>query len=207
MLVERVEEALSRNHGVHQPIRVRVPVQMATVDRYGIFPNILVPKSMLSILVFPFHVVASIIRFVFGTLRIPLPQWRFSSLNFYRPLGGRGAPPSYDPYSVADRWVRSLEDETGALCMSRARVGSTATFSDSHSAGSSNTSALPSSANIRGRYGSTSRKILPDFFLGSYEEALQTCQREAKIGCIVLVSNEHDDVAEFKRYARRRSSY
>lgn len=83
--------------------------------------------------------------------------------------------------------------------MSRARVGSTATFSDSHSAGSSNTSALPSSANIRGRYGSTSRKILPDFFLGSYEEALQTCQREAKIGCIVLVSNEHDDVAEFKR--------
>jgi FAS-associated factor 2 len=28
------------------------------------------------------------------------------------------------------------------------------------------------------------------------------CQRDAKIACIVLVSEEHDDVAEFKRYVR-----
>jgi FAS-associated factor 2 len=44
-----------------------------------------------------------------------------------------------------------------------------------------------------------SRKWLPDFTVGTYEDALRTCEREAKIGCVILVSEEHDDVAEFKR--------
>src|SRR6266566_8265988 len=74
-----------------------------------------------SILTFPFHVLASIIRFVFHTLRIPLPLPRapFSFLNFYRPLFSRSSSRS-DPYAVSDRWVRGLEDETGAHCLSRA---------------------------------------------------------------------------------------
>ena len=42
-------------------------------------------------------------------------------------------------------------------------------------------------------------KLLPDFFLGGYEEFARTCQREIKIGCVVIVSDEHDDVPEFKR--------
>lgn len=42
--------------------------------------------------------------------------------------------------------------------------------------------------------------MLPDFTLGSYDEALRTCQKEARIGCIILVSEEHDDVTEFKRW-------
>ncbi len=42
-------------------------------------------------------------------------------------------------------------------------------------------------------------KLLPDFFLGAYEEFARTCQRELKIGCVVIVSDEHDDDAEFKR--------
>ncbi|THH11629.1 hypothetical protein EW146_g7978 [Bondarzewia mesenterica] len=147
---------------------------------------------MLSILAFPFHVLASIIRFVFGTLRIPLPQFPFGSLNFYRPFGNRNTGPSA-PYSIADRWVRALEDETGALCLSRARAGRV------DAAGPSNALASSTSANLRSRYGSIGGKVLPDFFLGSYEEALQTCQKEARIGCIVVLSDEHDDVAEFKR--------
>jgi FAS-associated factor 2 len=44
------------------------------------------------------------------------------------------------------------------------------------------------------------RKLLPDFALGSYEEILRMCQRETKIACVILVSEEHDDVAEFKRW-------
>ncbi|KAJ7905092.1 hypothetical protein B0H13DRAFT_2663264 [Mycena leptocephala] len=43
------------------------------------------------------------------------------------------------------------------------------------------------------------RKVLPDFTLGTYEDALRTCQRDIRIACIVLVSEEHDDVPEFKR--------
>lgn len=44
------------------------------------------------------------------------------------------------------------------------------------------------------------QKILPDFFDGSYEEVLDICQREGRIACVVLVSAEHDDDADFKRY-------
>lgn len=47
------------------------------------------------------------------------------------------------------------------------------------------------------------RRLLPDFVLGTYEETLRLIQREAKVGCIVLVSEEHDDDAEFKRYTIR----
>ena len=42
-------------------------------------------------------------------------------------------------------------------------------------------------------------KILPDFFDGSYEDVLDLCQREGRIACVILVSAEHDDDAEFKR--------
>ena len=44
-----------------------------------------------------------------------------------------------------------------------------------------------------------SDKLLPDFFLGGYEEFARTCQRELKIGCVIIVSSEHDNDAEFKR--------
>ena len=44
-------------------------------------------------------------------------------------------------------------------------------------------------------------KVLPDFFDGTYEEVLDACQKEGKIACVILVSAEHDDVAEFKRSA------
>jgi len=47
--------------------------------------------------------------------------------------------------------------------------------------------------------GAVNFKILPDFFDGTYEEVLDVCQKEGRIACVILVSAEHDDVAEFKR--------
>lgn len=162
---------------------------------------------MLSILAFPFHVIASLIRYIFGRLHISLPSFPFSSLNFYRPIWANtvsGHSSSSDPYSVADRWIRALEDETGALCISHARTGRALDNDALEGVASSSNrddgfDSLSNSTGLRSRYGTISGKVLPDFMLGSYEDALQTCQREVRMGCIILVSNEHDDVPEFKR--------
>jgi FAS-associated factor 2 len=43
------------------------------------------------------------------------------------------------------------------------------------------------------------RKLLPDFWLGSYESALDAAKREARVLCVVLFSDEHDDTPEFRR--------
>ena len=142
-----------------------------------------------SILTFPFHVLASIIRFVFHTLRIPLPRVPFSLLNFYRPFIGRSSTRP-DPYTASDRWVRSLEEETGAHCLSRASTVPDAGPSTSH----------PQANDLRSRLGTGSSRLLPDFTLGGYDEILRLCQSEIRIGCIVLVSSEHDDVLDFKRF-------
>lgn len=43
-------------------------------------------------------------------------------------------------------------------------------------------------------------RLLPDFWLGSYESALKTAQTDARMMCVVIVSEEHDDTPEFKRF-------
>lgn len=114
-----------------------------------------------------------------------------------------------DPKSVAERWVRDLEEATGAVCTSRSgnRKGAGASFTNGHVASGADVSiAGPSALSSRQAAWEERRdadgdlKILPDFFLGSYEQFVRTCEKELKVGCIVLVSEEHDDVAEFKRY-------
>jgi len=148
------------------------------------------PASLLSFFAFPFRIISNLFRFVFSVLRIPIPQLRFTNVNFYRPIrprpNSRGGP---------DRWVRELEEETGAICIGRAKVPRRIT--------SSGTNAGPSTLMPRpaATIGLTEdgRKVLPDFTFGSYEETLRTCEREAKVGCVILVSEEHDDVTEFKR--------
>ncbi|KAH9060514.1 hypothetical protein EDB87DRAFT_1561816 [Lactarius vividus] len=142
-----------------------------------------------SILTFPFHILASLVRFIFHTLRIPIPRVPFSSLNFYRPLIARPSTRS-DPYTVSDRWVRSLEEETGAHCLSRA----------SPLAGAGPSTSQLQSSEFRSRNNTGSPRLLPDFTLGSYDEILRLCQSEIRIGCVILVSNEHDDVPDFKRH-------
>ena len=146
------------------------------------------PIMLSSILTFPFHILASVVRFIFHTLRIPIPRLPFSPLNFYRPLIARPSTRS-DPYTVPDRWVRSLEEETGAHCWSRA-IPLT---------GSGPSTSQVQSSELRSRIGMGSPRLLPDFTLGSYDEILRLCQSEKRIGCIILVSNEHDDVPDFKR--------
>jgi FAS-associated factor 2 len=85
--------------------------------------------------------------------------------------------------------VRSLEEETGAVCINRGE-----------STGVAGPSNVASSSTLRPRgdpYGNG--RILPDFYLGGYEEAMRLCQKELRIGCVILVSEEHEDVGEFKK--------
>ena len=151
--------------------------------------NLMPTRSFLSLLAFPLHILSSIFRFIFGFLRIPIPQLRFLSLNFYRTRHhrpSRGGP---------DRWLRELEEETGAISVGRLKLSRGSTSTSSFEPGQS-------SLTSRRKNGQTEdgRKLLPDFTISTYEETLKLCQREMKIGCIILVSEEHDDVPEFKRY-------
>jgi FAS-associated factor 2 len=95
--------------------------------------------------------------------------------------------------------LRELEEETGAISMSRLKQprGTTSSF---------NTEPGQSSLTSRKTNGQTEdgRKLLPDFTISTYEEMLRLCQRDMKIGCVILVSEEHDDVLEFKRYISNR---
>ncbi|THH01011.1 hypothetical protein EW026_g1611 [Hermanssonia centrifuga] len=62
-------------------------------------------------------------------------------------------------------------------------------------------SSAPGLSRRTGDESPSSSRVLPDFFIGSYESFVKACAKETepKIGCAVLVSDEHDDVAEFKR--------
>ncbi|KZT70698.1 hypothetical protein DAEQUDRAFT_688992 [Daedalea quercina L-15889] len=167
-------------------------------------------RAVLAVLTLPLRLLTSVLRFVFRLLRIPFPQFApftWSSLQ-YRPLGpGAGADArALDPRAQAERWVRALEEETGAVCVGRARARRAETKVGNASMASGADVAGPSGLTSRaGTYGEEDAgegvtKFLPDFFLGSYEEFVRMCERNAKIGCVVLVSEEHDDVPEFKRY-------
>jgi FAS-associated factor 2 len=82
----------------------------------------------------------------------------------------------------ADRFIRELEEETGALAISRAIASDGPSTSKAREAGSL-----------------SGRRLLPDFFVGGYEDALRTAKRDPRILCVVLVSSEHDDVPAFKQ--------
>lgn len=102
-----------------------------------------------------------------------------------------------DPASVADRWVRELEEETGGIRESR--LGefdgfSTSTGTDVQAGPG------PSTLSRRNEAARAHRRLIPEFYLGGYEEVLKLAQREYRLLCVVLVSNEHDDVPEFKQY-------
>jgi len=156
---------------------------------------ILSRRSIYTLLTFPFSVLSSVFRFIFGVLHIPLPR-SFSTLNFLTSHGPSATHRQLpeDPKTVTDRWVRALEEETGAVCISRSGNEATATGAAGPSAASTSTSTLRSRGD-----GQTTGPVLPDFFLGTYEEAMRTCQRQLRIGCIILVSDEHQDAAKFKR--------
>ncbi|KAH7907175.1 hypothetical protein BJ138DRAFT_1070633 [Hygrophoropsis aurantiaca] len=145
--------------------------------------------TFVSIFTLPIHFLSSLLRFALGTLRIPFPSLHFTGISPYR----TARPIASDPRSAADRWIRAVEEETGAVCVNGSR---------SLPAIASGAQAGPSTIR-RNTYaaenGEDNAKTLPQFFSGSYEEVLDICQRDARIACIILVSDEHDDVPEFKR--------
>ncbi|KAI0073854.1 hypothetical protein K474DRAFT_1666141 [Panus rudis PR-1116 ss-1] len=153
-------------------------------------------RFILTILAVPFH----IIRAFFRIIGIPLPQLpvTLSGLSVYYRHGSSSASrPELrtDPRSAAERWVRSLEEETGAVCIGKAsRAGEGA---------SSSVGPSTSAAGLVSRKGvdEDGERVLPDFFIGSYEEFARACARDTdpRIGCVIIVSEEHDDVPEFKR--------
>ncbi|KAL5511305.1 UCP10 [Sanghuangporus vaninii] len=103
-----------------------------------------------------------------------------------------------DPASVADRWVRELEEETGAIRESRLSddVGVTTASGADAQAGPG-----PSTLSRRTESARAHRAFIPEFYLGSYESALRESQKDTRLFCVVLVSEEHEDVPEFKRTA------
>lgn len=189
-----------QRHALH--LRCAQHAQPATSSLF------IIARPIFSILAVPIHILSSIVRFIFGLLRIPIPQFhlRFVGLNFYRNLGGsrstRRGPGRSE--TGPERWIRELEEETGAVCIGRIRHPEGA----NPGAASSAIEAGPSNLTARGATMLSSinghlddgRKVLPDFMLGSYEEMLRVCKKDARIGCAILVSEEHDDVSEFKRY-------
>jgi FAS-associated factor 2 len=150
-------------------------------------------RSIFALITFPFNLLSNILRFLFGVLHIPLPR-TFFSFNVFSPHrpGSTNRHFTDDPKSVVDRWIRSLEDETGAICLGR--------IDRSESTGVAGPSTSTASSALRSRADSYENpRILPEFYLGGYEQAMRACQKELKIGCIILVSEEHENVAEFKR--------
>ncbi len=92
---------------------------------------------------------------------------------------------------AAERWARSLEEETGCVSISRAQV------TEGESSG-----VASGSASVTRRNAGAQPRVLPDLFIGSYEDFVRTLAKEdqAKVGCVIIVSEEHDDTPEFKRY-------
>ncbi|KAG0144890.1 hypothetical protein CROQUDRAFT_108234 [Cronartium quercuum f. sp. fusiforme G11] len=100
---------------------------------------------------------------------------RLPSISFHWPRG-RPARPT-DPRTCAERWVRELEEETGA---------ETSVYALASSSSTSSSARRP-------------KRRLPDFLLVGYEEAVAQAKEQLKVLMVVFVSEEHDDVAHFKR--------
>ena len=98
-----------------------------------------------------------------------------------------------DPASVADRWVRQLEEETGAYRAGRVDLSAVATGAE---AGPGPSTLSKRSEALRTATG----KSLPDFHIGSYDSVLKRAEKEARPLCVFVLSEEHDDTPEFKRY-------
>ncbi|KAF8513036.1 hypothetical protein JB92DRAFT_2925147 [Gautieria morchelliformis] len=175
--------------GLPPPNRTHVHTPIAPIARIGL--------NLVSLATFPislsFSVLSHLFHFIFRILRIPLPRLSSTNISFnLSTILGRSSHPRThhpnDPASVADRFVRELEDETGAMTVSRARA--------SRREDEPGPSILAAGQDV---LVDPKRKLLPDFWLGSYESALDAAKREARVLCVVLLSDEHDDTPGFRR--------
>ncbi|KJA21729.1 hypothetical protein HYPSUDRAFT_41573 [Hypholoma sublateritium FD-334 SS-4] len=176
-------------------------------------------RPLLALLSLPLHLLAALARLVLTALRLPVPSFpfpalRFAGLSFYRAArwgagsnvgaggrGGRGG--GGGGKGAAERWVRALEEETGAVARGVPAAGASTSLAAGASGvglvsrGSASASAGAGGSGT-GESGDGARR-LPAFALCTYEEFLRSLARDARIGCAVLVSAEHDADAAFKR--------
>jgi len=162
-----------------QPARYR-PISTA-------YPNTwTVGLNLVNILTLPITMsigfLSNLLQFILRLLGIPVPRFLRTSSATYASL--RTPPPIDDPMVAADRLVRQLEEETGAICVSR--VGLSLQEGELGHA-------------VSEGEGPEKRKILPDFWIGSYKTALETAKKDIKILCVILMSEEHEDMPEFRR--------
>ncbi|GJE94004.1 hypothetical protein PsYK624_101720 [Phanerochaete sordida] len=153
-------------------------------------------RILIAIIAVPYTLLRAILR----ALRIPIPlpavPPSFSITHMGLGISSAGLShrptPSKDPKVAAERWIQSLEEETGCVSFSRAQAGE----------GEASGIASGSSSVLNRRTSDDANtRFLPDFFIGSYEAFARACASDSapKIGCVILVSEEHDDVATFKR--------
>lgn len=156
--------------------------------RVGLFSLLLAPFSV------TLNLLSSLFHFIFRVLRIPFPRLNTLALSFnLRNKSARRGSYSDDPAVVAERWVRELEEETSAVCISKAAL------MEAQAEGNGGGEPGPSSRAGLVHRRTEKVKTLPDFFLGGYDAALRAAQRDAKVLCAVLTSEEHDDVPAFRR--------
>ncbi|KIM56559.1 hypothetical protein SCLCIDRAFT_237095 [Scleroderma citrinum Foug A] len=141
-------------------------------------------STVLAFLSIPLNVVTGILRFILGVLRIPFLSFNFGS-NIYRPSPRQ----THDARGAIRRWITALEEETGAY-----NIKTSASLATGLDNGPST-----SKRHIYPPTNPESTRVLPDFFDGTYDELLDICQKEGRVACVVLVSEEHDDVPVFKR--------
>ncbi|KAG8688050.1 hypothetical protein FRC11_006167 [Ceratobasidium sp. 423] len=149
--------------------------------------------NLFRVLAYPFSVTISLFTFVLRIVGFPLrligvplprlpPISLIGALTFFNRVR-RSSSDIDDPRTAAMRWVRQLEEETGAVSIGRAKELEKGAEEDEG----------------KGKESPNTGRVLPNFYIGSYEEALRIAQRELRVLCVILVSEEHDDVAQFKR--------
>jgi FAS-associated factor 2 len=149
---------------------------------------------------------------VFGVLRIRLPRLPsglgFAGLGVFGGNVGRYTGRRGDGREgYGEGWLREVEEETGAVWLGRlvrdGQGGDGAASGIKVGIGAGSSEGAEGVVRRGGEKGEVEwgkgKKYILDFELCGYEEFLRMCVREKKVGCVVLVSEEHDDVLGFKR--------
>ena len=125
---------------------------------------------------------------------------RVSTLPSYiSSLLSTSSPQQHDTSRTILHWVTQLEREAGVTSSSNL---------DSYNSTNTTEAVVvtgvagpgPSTLNRRLEQSPIPRRPFPEFYMGSYEDALRTAQADAVTLCVVLVSDEHDDVAYFVKW-------
>ncbi|EPQ28534.1 uncharacterized protein PFL1_03838 [Pseudozyma flocculosa PF-1] len=94
--------------------------------------------------------------------------------------------PKVDPRICAERFVRELEEETGATSGPRSALPAAASEASSTSRSRDGTGPPPAPR-------------IPPFHIGGYSDALKLAKEQIKILMVVLTSREHGDAEHFRR--------